>query len=444
MTYPEAAGRLLSLRGGEQAGMRPGLERIHALLDVLGHPERRFSIVQVGGTNGKGSVSVMMASVLKAAGLRVGLYTSPHLCSFRERIRVDGRPIPEDAVVEGAEPLWSLIRQVDPTVFEAVTALALAYFARQQVDLAVLEVGMGGRLDATTVGTPLVSVITPIDYDHQAFLGWSLEAIAAEKSAIIRSGRAVAAAQAQTVIGILMRRAEAAGVPLWLEGRDLRVEPLSRDLEGQRLRVSGPGWSMGDLFVPLAGSFQAQNALLAVAALKTLAVAGIEVPDAAIHEGLGRVSWPGRFQIVHRDPWVVLDGAHNPAGAQALAASLREAFGDQPKTIIVGISADKDKAGILKALAPIASCVVLTAATHPRAAPPEELRALLPPTEARVEVVKSVGQALVVALAQPDTPIVCVTGSLFTVADVLTGTSQGGDIPCEIERGRDSVDFLFS
>lgn len=424
--------------------MRPGLERIEALLDGLGHPERRFAIVQVGGTNGKGSVSVMVASILKAAGLKVALYTSPHLCSFRERIRVNGRAISQGAAVEGVEELWPLIERVEPTVFEAVTALGCAYFARQGVDLAVLEVGMGGRLDATTVGRPLVSVISHINYDHQAFLGWSLEAIAAEKAAIIRSGGAVAAAQAAVVTAILRRRAESTGVPLWLEGDQLSVTLLSRDLSGQQLLLSGPGWRVPDLFLPLLGSFQPQNALLAVAAVKALASAGIRVPDAAVREGLGRVRWPGRFQLVGRDPWVVLDGAHNPAGAQALAVSLRESFGDGAKTLILGISADKDRAGILKALAPVASRLILTASTHPRATPPDELRALLPPTDARVEVVKSVPEALSIALTPPATPIVCVTGSLFTVADVLARQQEGGDIPCEIERGRDSVESLFS
>ncbi|MGH7263064.1 MAG: bifunctional folylpolyglutamate synthase/dihydrofolate synthase [Candidatus Rokuibacteriota bacterium] len=444
MTYLEAAGKLLSLRGGELAGMRPGLGRIRALLEALGHPERRFAIVQVGGTNGKGSVAVMVASVLGAAGLGVGLYTSPHLCSFRERIRVNGQAIPEAAVIEGVERLWSLIERLDPTVFEAVTALALAHFARQGVDLAVLEVGMGGRLDATTVGEPLVSLIAPVDYDHQAFLGWSLGEIAAEKVAIVRTGRAVAAAQADPVAEILCQRAASVGVALWLEGRELSVRLLSRDLSGQQLRLSGPGWVVDDLFLPLLGSFQPQNALLAVAGVKALALAGTRVPDDAIRAGLGRVRWPGRFQLVGREPWVVLDGAHNPAGAQALATSLRDAFGDQSKTLIVGVSADKDKAGILKAVAPVASRLILTASTHPRATPPEELRAHLPPTETRVDVTKSVAEALSLALTPPLTPIVCVTGSLFTVADVLSRMHGGGDIPCEIERGHDSVDSLFS
>ncbi len=235
------------------------------------------------------------------------------------------------------------------------------------------------------------------------------------------------------------------GVPLWLEGRDLSVIRRSHDLSGQRLFLSGPGWSLDDLFLPLLGTFQPQNALIAVAAVKALAADGIvRVPEKAIRNGLESVRWPGRFEIVGRDPWLVLDGAHNPAGAHALAVSLVEAFGDRPKTLIVGISRDKDRAGILKALAPVAARLILTAAANPRATPPEELRALLPPTEAPVEVARSVAGALSLALDPPATPIVCVTGSLFTVADLLAIRRGGGDIACEIERGGDTVESLFS
>ena len=191
MTYAEAVARLLALRGGEHAGMRPGLERIEGLLDALGQPEQRYRLVQVGGTNGKGSVAAMLAAILRSAGRRVGLYTSPHLVSFRERIRVDGEAIPEDGVVDGVEALGTLVARFDATTFEATTALALDHFAREAVDVAVLEVGLGGRLDATTVGTPAVAVVTRVDLDHEAVLGATLAAIAGEKAAIIRGGRCV-------------------------------------------------------------------------------------------------------------------------------------------------------------------------------------------------------------------------------------------------------------
>ncbi|HEY8147932.1 MAG TPA: Mur ligase family protein, partial [Vicinamibacteria bacterium] len=184
MTYREAVARLLGLRGGEMAGMTPGLERIEALLSAIGNPERSFRIVQVAGTNGKGSVCAMLAAIFQAAGWRAGLYTSPHLVDIAERIRVDGQPIPEADLVDGVEAIGTLVARLDATMFEAVTALALDHFAREAVDVAVLEVGMGGRLDSTTVGVPEAEVVTHIDYDHQAYLGTTLAAIAAEKAAI--------------------------------------------------------------------------------------------------------------------------------------------------------------------------------------------------------------------------------------------------------------------
>jgi len=444
MTYAQALGRLLGLRGGEQAGMRPGLARVEALLESLGHPERRYEIVQVGGTNGKGSVAAMIAAILKATGRRVGLYTSPHLCSFRERIRVNGAAISEADVAAAVEALGSQITRLDATMFEAVTAIALDHFAREGVEWVVLEVGMGGRLDATTVGQPRAQVITRIAFDHQAFLGWRLEEIAREKAAIIRSGHAVAGAQAPEVLQILVAQAETAGVPLWLHGRDLAVNVRARDLSGQQLDFSGPGWELRDCFVPFLAGFQAENALLALATVKALAAAGLVVSDRAIRHGLARVRWPGRFQLLARDPWLILDGAHNPAGAQALAAALEEHFPNVAGTFIIGISSDKDKAGILKALLPLAGRLILTASSNPRATSPEELRAVLPPSDIRVELVPNVVEALSVALTPPITPMICVTGSLFCVADVLTHAAGQGDIPCEIERGADSIETLSS
>jgi dihydrofolate synthase/folylpolyglutamate synthase len=440
MTYDDALSGLLSL---QRFGIQPGLERIHALLGRLGQPERSFPIVQVGGTNGKGSVAVMVAAILQAQGLRVGLYTSPHLCSFRERIRVNARPISREEVARGFQCLAPALEEIRPTFFEASTALALAHFQESGVEMAVLEVGMGGRWDATTVGAPLVSVLTPIDYDHQAYLGWSLREIAGEKAAIIRNGVAVAAAQVRDVTEILIARAQSVGVPLILAGRDLRVGVIQNDLTGLRLNLSGPGWALADLFLPLLGSFQPENALLAVAAVKALRPAGVSIGDEAIRQGLHRVQWPGRFQLVGSNPRLILDGAHNPAGAQALAASLRHYFGENPLTLILGISSDKDKAGILKCLAPLAQRLILTAASNPRATPPQELRALLPPMEGQVELAGSVCEALALALGDRATPIVCVAGSLFLVADALGEAEGRGDIPCEIERGRDSVESLF-
>jgi dihydrofolate synthase/folylpolyglutamate synthase len=425
MTYREAVARILALRGGEIAGMRPGLERIEALLAAIGNPERAFRIAQVGGTNGKGSVSAMLAAILQAAGHRVGLYTSPHLCDFRERIRVNGRPIGEADVVDGVEAMGTLVARLDATMFEATTALGLDHFAREGVEIAVLEVGLGGRLDSTTVGAPAVEVLSRIDYDHQASLGSSLAEIAAEKAAIIRSGVAFAARQEPEAEAILVRRAAEVGVPLSFEGRELRAAARSFTLEGQRLDLEGPGWRLADAHCRLLGVFQAGNALLAVAAARQLGA-----PEDAIRRGLATVEWPGRFQILRRDPVVIVDGAHNPGGARALAASLAAYFPGQALTLVLGISADKDRAGILAALAPRAARVILTAYQSPRASPPDALRALVPAGGARVETAGSLTEALRLATAGSPTPVICVAGSLYLVGEALSRVREGQDILC--------------
>jgi dihydrofolate synthase/folylpolyglutamate synthase len=438
MTYAEALSRLLALRGGEHAGMRPGLARIEALLEALGHPEQRYTLVQVGGTNGKGSTAAMLAAIVKTAGRRVGLYTSPHLVSFRERIRVDGEAIAEDDVADGFDAIATLVARLDATMFEATTALALDHFARESVEVAVLEVGLGGRLDATTVGRPAVTAIARIDLDHQEVLGPTLTEIAAEKAAIIRSGVAVASAQAPEAAAVLAARATAAGVPLQVEGRELTVGVTARDLEGQTLDLAGPGWRLAAARTPLLGTFQPSNALLAAAAARALGV-GLE----AIRAGLARARWPGRFEVLRAgDHHVVLDGAHNPGGARALAASLAEWFGDTPLTLLFGAFRDKDLAGMLGPLAARARRVILTGGSNPRAAPPEMLRAHVPAGPERIETAPSAAEALALAGRSPRTPILCVAGSLSLVGDVLRHL-QGSDSPCPIEKGAASMGSLF-
>jgi dihydrofolate synthase/folylpolyglutamate synthase len=435
MTYAEAVARLLGLRRGEITGMAPGLERIEALLAALGHPEQRYVLAQVGGTNGKGSTAAMLASILKAAGRRVGLYTSPHLVSFRERIRVDAVPISEDAVADGVEALGTLIARVDATMFESATALALDHFAQEGVEVAVLEVGLGGRGDATTIGRPAVTVLTRIDFDHEAWLGHTIESIADAKAAIIRSGTAISSAQRAEARAIIERRADEVGVPLWLEGRDLHVVARAAGAAGQRVDVKGPGFALDDVALPLLGLHQPSNALAAIAAAHALGA-----DERAIRAGLARVRWPGRLQIVRRDPWLILDGAHNPDGARALAASLRALFGEARITFVLGIYADKDVRGIVDALAPLAARFVLTCAASDRAA---ELAALAAVVGGRVPttLTRSVAEALSVAAPGPATPIVCVAGSLALVGEAL-GHLFGTDKPCPIENGADSMEAL--
>ena len=437
MTYAEAVARLLALRGGEHAGMRPGLERIEGLLGALGRPEERYTLVQIGGTNGKGSVAAMLATILKYAGRRVGLYTSPHLVSFRERIRVNGDPIPEDAVVDGVDALGTLVARFDATMFEASTALALDHFAREAVEVAVLEVGLGGRLDSTTVGMPAVTVLTPIAMDHEAWLGPTLAAIAEEKAAIIRSGVALSAAQAPDAAAVVERQAAAARVPLLIAGRDLHVRVRERTVDGQRLDCTGPSWTIDDLTLAMPGAYQPANALLAVAAAQAL---GVSVT--ASREGLARTVWPGRFHIVRRDPWLVLDGAHNPAGAAALAQSLDEIFPGVPVTFVMAIAADKDARGILGALAPRARRVIVTRSSSVRSADPAALAAAMPAAGPRAEIAPDVVTALARAAASGGTPVTCVAGSLFLLGDVFRALGSGDDSPCSIEKPADSMGRL--
>jgi|SRR5262245_7956441 len=422
MTYREAVARLLGLRGGEIAGMRPGLERIETLLSAIGNPERSFRIVHIAGTNGKGSVSAMTAAILEAMGWRVGLYTSPHLFDLSERIRVNGRAIPPSALVDGVEALGTLIARLDATMFEAITALALDHFAHERVDVAVLEVGMGGRLDATTVGEPAAAVVTRIDFDHQAYLGTTLAAIAREKAAIIRSGVAFTARQEPEAEAVIVSRARDVGVPLQMEGRELHAAARGSSLDGQRLDLSGPGWRLDDVQCRLLGVFQPGNAVLAAAAARQMGA-----DEAAIRRGLATAEWPGRFQIVSGDPIVILDGAHNPAGARALARSLVEYFPGRAVTLVIGVFADKDHRGILEALAPVSTRIILTGFSGRRAAPPDLLRADLPSGDPRVTVAASPEEALRIALRGDRTAVVCVAGSVALIGEVLAQAAEKPD-----------------
>jgi dihydrofolate synthase/folylpolyglutamate synthase len=321
-------------------------------------------------------------------------------------------------------------------VFEATTALALDHFAHERVDVAVLEVGLGGRVDSTTVGRPVVAALGPIDLDHREFLGDTVEAIATEKAAIIRSGTAISAAQPPAAAAVVVAQAARAGVPLLMEDRELSVALRVRDLHGQRIDCTGPGWRLDDLRLGLRGAYQPGNALVAVAAARVL-----DVGERAIREGLARARWPGRFEVRRREGgWLVLDGAHNPAGARALATSLQAYFGAAPTTFVLGVLRDKDAAGILRPLLDRAERVVLTAFDSPRAASPDELRALVP-SRVPLDVARSVAEALDRVEAGPRAPLVCVAGSLALVGDALRHL-DGGDRPCPVENTADSIGAL--
>ncbi|OGS50390.1 MAG: hypothetical protein A3K65_00845, partial [Euryarchaeota archaeon RBG_16_68_12] len=312
----------------ERFGIKLGLDTITELLGYMGNPQNRFKTVHVTGTNGKGSVCAFVASVLRKAGYRVGLYTSPHLVRFNERIVVDGREIPDEDVARIYAEMKPAIERTSggskvkqPTFFEVTTAMAFHYFAERKIDVGVIEVGMGGRMDATNVIRPLVAVLTRIGLEHTEHLGKTVDRIAREKAGIIKPGCRVVTVD-QPTLPIIEAQAHALGCPVTVVGRDVRVERLSFDRTGQRLRVSDGG--AVELEIPLLGSYQPENAAIGYAAVRDASKMGLTISDAAIVAGFKDTVWPGRLQIVRTGPAVVVDGTHNAPGVPALAASLRE------------------------------------------------------------------------------------------------------------------------
>ena len=360
----------------------PGQARVQALCDLLGSPERSCPVILVAGTNGKGSTAAMIDSLLRALGLRVGRYSSPHLVDLTERIVIDGEPIAAerfDELVEQTAPLVGLVddQQIDGvamTFFEVMTALAYAAFADAPVDVAVVEVGLGGRWDATNVADAQVAVVCPIDLDHTHLLGNTLAEIAAEKAGIIKAGsKAVLAAQQPDAARVLLARCAEVGAEVRREGMEFGLISRAPGVGGQVLRLETAEGPLGDLLLPLYGAHMAQNAALAVAAAEAF-LGGKPLPADVIAEGLEQVQAPARLEVVRRSPTVVLDTCHNPHGARATIDGLAEAFDFHPLVAVVAMMGDKDVDGVLSIIGEAASTMVCTGiASTDRALPPEAL-----------------------------------------------------------------------
>ena len=415
MTYPESV-RLLYSLGNEIKTAKLGLDRIQRLLEELGSPHRVGRFVHVAGTNGKGSTCAMIESGLRAAGLRTGLYTSPHLVEPAERIRIGGVPISPEQFAGACQTVHQACERLlaagalecHPTYFETVTAMAFVLFRELRVDVAVLEVGLGGRLDATNVVAPDLAVITPIDFDHEAFLGKSLEAIAAEKAGILKRGSmALLAPQRPEVDPVLREHAAAAGVTPTLasewEIRDLELDALGN-------RFTSIGRARVRVECPLAGEHQVTNALTAVAALELLGI-----PAAAIERGIRAARWPGRLERVAQEPDVFLDGAHNPAGARARAAYVRRFHAGRCVWLVFGAMRDKAAAEMGGILAPVADRVILTAPAQVRAVRPQILLELFDHPRARAVPDLAAALTLIEEAAPGD--VIFITGSLFLVGE---------------------------
>ncbi|MGZ3512624.1 MAG: bifunctional folylpolyglutamate synthase/dihydrofolate synthase [Thermodesulfobacteriota bacterium] len=407
------------LYGLEKFGMIFGLNQIERILSVTGNPHKEIQAIHIGGTNGKGSTAAMMSSILQKEGYRVGLYTSPHLIRFTERIKVNGKEIEEKEVAALTEWMKKEIEAagIAPrfTFFDFTTAMAFHYFKQKLVDLAVLEVGLGGRLDSTNVVDPLISVITNVAKDHEEHLGKSILKIAGEKAGIIKKGRPLITAattpQALHLFSKICREKESPFYRVGKEFRYARAEDGDFDYEGLNRKL----WSV---HLNLKGFHQIINAATAFGAMEVLEDLGYRVSTDAMIDGVREVEWPGRLEMVSSSPGVILDGAHNPAGALVLKESLEKEFQFRHLVLLIGIMKDKDIQSILQLLAPLADHIILTRPHTDRATPPLLLKKILGRSGKKAEIVEDLNEAIVRGLSLVGKEdLLCITGSLYTVGE---------------------------
>jgi dihydrofolate synthase/folylpolyglutamate synthase len=397
-------------------GIKLGLSTIRAILKSLGDPQRAYPCIHVAGTNGKGSIAASLASILKAAGCRVGLFTSPHLVRFNERIQINLQPIANQRVVELFEAIANAHHgKREPTFFEFSTAMAFCEFAHQKCDWAVIETGMGGRLDATNLIRPRISIISNISLEHKAYLGDTLAQIAAEKGGIIKTRvPVVTGARQRQVLQVLEKIAGDKNAPLYRRGKEFRI----RRLPGGRFDYLGIHHQWPGMTAGLIGPHQQDNAALVLAACEILQTRKVDLPPEAIRTGLEQARWPGRMEVVSTSPLVILDGAHNLDAARVLGEYLRRDLEGRRLTLVVGILDDKPYPAMLRCLVPPCSRVIITRPKINRALAPEKLAAVAKAMIADVTVISDVGQAVREAMAgAAATDVICVAGSLYVVGE---------------------------
>ncbi len=434
-------------RNFRNAAEKFNLDRMRNFMHRLGDPQKDYGVIHVAGTKGKGSVSSFCASILKMQGYRTGLYTSPHMISFTERIRVNGEDIPEADLVDLVEVLRPVTEAVpEITTFELTTALAFLYFSRQKVDYAVFEVGLGGRLDATNIVDPIVSVITSISYDHTKILGDTLREIAGEKGGIIKAGRPVVVAPQKSEARLRLEEiAEDRNAPLIRVGRDYLYAADTHSLDGQTFLVWTPDeqpmvdefiesggrdyWSPLRFHIPLLGAHQVENAATAYAALKTAEKYGLTLSQEAYQQGFRGVVWPGRLEILRRHPPLVIDAAHNRYSALRLRQAMDDYFPGLPIVMVFGASEDKDVAGMFQELLPRVRRVITTQSVHPRAIDAEQLVELAHRSGRSASAIAPIEAALERAMEEAgNEAVVLVTGSIFVAAaarEVLADLENG-------------------
>jgi len=403
----------------DKFGVKPGLQRIKLLLDYLGNPEKELNIIHIGGTNGKGSTSALLTSIYRTAGYKVGTYNSPHIIEFNERIRINDQYISEQELTDLMGRIKPAVEQVkqeleQPSFFEVVTALALVYFAQEQVELAILEVGMGGRWDATNIGNSLLSVITNVSLDHTDYLGDTVAEIAREKAGIIKPGQAV-------VTGV-EKEAAAAELAAKCETKRSRLinvrdrfnwQQTEVSLQGQRVKISSPAGEFNEIWLPLLGEHQIINLLLALAVIEELGV-DYPVTGEEIKQGVAEVNWPGRLEVVSLQPPIILDGAHNRAAAAEIKKFLTQ-IEYQNLILVLGILADKDIKGISDCLSEQAERIIVTQNKSQRSAGAEKLAGEV---KGKTKLVDELSAAVKAAqeMAEPD-DLILISGSLYTVRE---------------------------
>jgi dihydrofolate synthase/folylpolyglutamate synthase len=409
--YPDALAYLYNL---EKFGIVFGLENIQWILNCIGNPHKLLKTVHIGGTNGKGSVSAMLSHVLKAAGYRVGKYTSPHLVSFTERITINEEEITEAEVADLIANIRQRLEDVSPsrpfTFFDFTTALAFEYFRKEHVDIALIEVGLGGRLDSTNVVNPLVSIITNVAFDHADYLGDDILDIAREKAGIVRGGVPVVTGAHDVPRRIIEEAGKDSGSPVYAMGRDFSYE--KRGI--QSMLYAGLSMQCDNVYVNLKGDHQLANAAIALCASELLSSYGYRVDEKVLRTALSQVAWPGRLEIVREKPTIILDGAHNVEGVRALTSFLESQYPDKRRLVIFGAMKDKEYEKMLNELVPCVSEIILTTISNNRALSPEFMNKCVP----RAVITRDATSALnKVKSMSGEEDVIVITGSLYLVGE---------------------------
>jgi dihydrofolate synthase/folylpolyglutamate synthase len=418
LTYRQAV-QYLFRRSAE--GIKLGLDQIQALMERLDHPEQKFHSIHIAGTNGKGSTAAMLESILREAGYRTGLYTSPHLVDMRERILVRGKPLSKKAVTDRVQFLKPHADAANASFFEILTALAFLHFADNNIDVAVLETGLGGRLDATNVVRPILTILTEIGMDHTNILGKNLRTIAGEKAGILKPGvQCISGAKKSAVKGTLSRMAEEKRAPIRFLKDEVRIKNIRLTEKGCWFDYRSDQSEYNHLYLRLAGEHQIENGALALMAVDELRKIGWSIPEKAVRQGLARVAWKARLQILQRNPTLLIDSAHNPLGMDSLVRALTSIFKYDRLVLVFGVLKDKAYQAMSRKIVPLADEIVLTKPLSDRALDPEILSRLPVFNGKSVRVIPDIPAAWNYAVSQARTnDLVCGCGSIFFVGEVL-------------------------